>query len=277
MTIFSLSPLLFIAALSCVFPALAAPEHIHLWNSPQTIRREQDISKVVRKMSAGMYNAVLLNIKGEHTPDELFKDLNRRCYFDYATAYWYEVSNRVRLLIEPADSAVLAAAFHQPALKKRLSKAERKALKVAMDCVKRSVTPSMTRPEKVKALHDAIAEMCDYDHSNTENQSAVSVLLRGKGACGAYARTLWLMLDMQGIPCHIIQGCNKDAERSPHAWAIVQMDDNAWFHVDVCKDDADNVLTYRFFAVTDEEMARYHDWDKSSYPSTPSAKRAPVK
>lgn len=229
---------------------------------------------VVEKMSANMNNAVSIKIKGNLTPKDVFENLHRKYYFDYATAYWYYYgSGPIKFIIQPADNAVLAAAFHKRKLKKKLTDAEARALQVAKDCINRAISKTMTRQEKVLALHDAIAEMCNYDYANTENQSCVSVLLDGKGACGAYARTLWLMLNMIDIPCHIIQGCNNDAAQSPHAWALVQMDENAWYHVDVCKDDSNNVLTHALFALTDKEMGKLHSWDKAAYPATPVKSR----
>lgn len=267
---------LILAVAACAFtlPVGAKQDEPHSWEAPQTIRKTEDVLSVVEKMSANMNNAVPIKIKGNLTPKDIFDNLNRRYYFDYATAYWYYYSSGpIKFIIQPADNAVLAAAFHKRKLKKKLTDAEARALQVAEACINRTITNTMTRQEKVLALHDAIAEMCDYDHANTENQSCISVLLDGKGACGAYARTLWLMLNMIDIPCHIIQGCNNDAGQSPHAWALVQMDGNAWYHVDVCKDDSDNVLTHTLFAVTDKEMGKLHNWDKAAYPATPIKSR----
>lgn len=266
--------LLAIAALACIWPVAAKPDEPHSWASTQTIRKKEDVLTVVEKMSANMNDEVSIKIKGKLTPKDIFDDLNRKYYFDYATAYWYYYgSGPIKFIIKPADNAVLAAAFHKRTLKKKLTDAEARALQVATDCINRTISKTMTRQEKVLALHDAIAEMCNYDYANTQNQSCVSVLLDGKGACGAYARTLWLMLNMIDIPCHIIQGSNNDASQSPHAWALVQMDGNAWYHVDVCKDDSNHSLTHRLFAVTDEEMAKFHHWDKAAYPATPAKSR----
>lgn len=253
-----------------VLPECAARVDEYFWESPKSVRKREDIQHVVAKMAANLNNAVMLKIKGKRTVQDLLKNLNRRYFFDYATHYWYHVSGgKIRLTLKLADNAVLLAAYRKPKLKKRLSADEAQALKIAQDCVKRSIQPTMTRREKVKALHDAIADMCEYDDSDMGNQSCVSVLLHHKGACGAYARTLWLMLRMIDIPCHVIQGHNKNKKDSPHAWTLVQMDDGAWYHVDVCKDDLSEVISYRLFSVTDEVMAEKHDWDRQDYPATP--------
>ncbi len=266
-----ISVIIFIIGASVVFGE--APDEKLSWHHTQRIKSKDDILKVVKSMAQKMDNAVMINNKTKLSPDALFRNLNRKYYFDYATQYWYyHSSSELKFIIKLADNAILAAAYHNPKLRRKLSADEETALKVAMDCVKNTVKPSMSRMQKVKVLHDAIAKMCDYDYSNEENQSCVSVLAHHKGACGAYARTLWLMLNMINIPCHVIQGKNKNATNSPHAWVLVQMDGVKWYHVDVCKDDANNVLTHRLFAVTDEEMAKYHIWDKVSYPKTPQKK-----
>lgn len=266
-----LSIVVFVLSIGVIFGG--EPEEKHSWHHSQRIKSKDDILKVVQSMAKKMDTAVMLKNKGKLTPDELFKNLNRKYYFDYATHYWYYHSTgELKFIIKLAENAVLAAAYHNPKLRRKLSVDEAEALKVAMDCVKNTIKPSMSRREKVKALHDAIAKMCDYDNSDLTSQSCVSVLVHHKGACGAYARTLWLMLNMINIPCHIIQGKNRNETNSPHAWALVQMDGQKWYHVDVCKDDFNNKLSDRLFAVTDEEMAKYHQWDMSAYPKTPREK-----
>ncbi len=141
------------------------------------------------------------------------------------------------------------------------------ALQTAQNLIATHTHPDMTRLEKVLFLHDALAKHGAYDYSDISNQSCVSMLVRGVGACGAYARSMHLLLSMLDIPHHVIQGEN--VAGGPHCWGLVQLDDENWYHLDVTKDD-NPTTPYLYFCVTDTDMAQEHIWPQKHYPATPN-------
>ncbi len=209
--------------------------------------------------------------------------LPRSVYFDHAThysvSYTKNKGNRnnkyhhIKVGFTYSDGARILAAYRHPEIKDTLTPKELKALETAQKLIADFTHPDMTRLEKVLFLHDALAHHGGYDFSNIGNQSCVSMLVNGKGACGAYARCMQLLLSMLEIPHHVIQGDNKAG--GPHCWGLVQLDDENWYHVDVTKDD-NPTKPYQYFCVTDACMAQEHIWAQNDYPATPREVRVNI-
>ncbi len=200
--------------------------------------------------------------------------LPRCVYFDNATHHAYMwlpdgANNRVRnmrLRLTYSDGTRILAGYKHPEIEQTLSEDELRALDACKAIIRDAVHEDMTSLQKVLFLHDALAHHASYDYGDTSNQSCTSMMAEGIGACGAYARSMRLLLGMLGIPQRIIQGSNKDG--SPHCWGLVQLEDGHWYHLDVTKDD-DNPNRYQYFCVTDQQMSMGHNWEKEEYPDTP--------
>lgn len=108
-----------------------------------------------------------------------------------------------------------------------------------------------TRFEKVKFIHDWIAERVSYDNDfGATSYYATSVFLAPyKPVCEGYSEAFKMLCDRAGIPCIVVVG---DAGE-PHAWNYVKMEDGNWYAVDVTwddgwKDEAGNeVILYDYF------------------------------
>ena len=256
--------------LCCLFVTPAAHSRVAHQSGVPIVSSYEDLRDVVENMAMNLAPETMLRPAGEFKPVEsAFRELNYYGFFDFATHYYFEWrtdSPDIKFKVTLADNAVLYAAFRNPRLRRMLNRKEKRALKTAEVCVASVVHPDMTREEIVRALHDAVAAICSYDRSNMRNQSCVSVLTRNKGACGAYARTLWLLLAMNDIRSFVIQG--KDSAGGPHAWNLVEMEKDKWYHVDVTWDDSIPV-SHQYFRLTDAEMKRDHQWDGTYFPTTP--------
>lgn len=130
-----------------------------------------------------------------------------------------------------------------------------------------------TQVEKIKAVHDYIVLNGSYS-SNTKNSqySTYTFLTEGKGVCQAYALLMLKMLDELKIEAKYVKGYSNN-ER--HAWILVKVDQQ-WYHVDPTWDDpignqADEVR-YKYFMLTDKQIAATHSWEKSEYPVAKSEK-----
>lgn len=121
--------------------------------------------------------------------------------------------------------------------------------------------------EKVKAAHDFIVLSTAYS-SITENSqySPYTLLTENKAVCQAYALVLYRMLEKLGFDVRYVAG---DAREQLHAWVLVNLE-GAWYHIDVTWDDPvpdhPNEVQYNYFLVSDEQMAKDHEWDRMLYP-----------
>lgn len=75
------------------------------------------------------------------------------------------------------------------------------------------------------------------------------------------------MLKEVGIQNHIVTGTGNG---QAHAWNLVNIE-NKWYHLDTTFDDPvpDKAgrVTYSYFNMSDEQLSKDHDWDRSKYPA----------
>lgn len=118
------------------------------------------------------------------------------------------------------------------------------AMQAALDAV--TVTGD-SRYELLSSIHDTLCEMTAYDAEGLDTHNAAGALLDGHAVCDGYARAFKLLCDKYGIPCVVVAGTAiRSEEAEPHAWNLVQMENGAWYAVDVTWDDKDvgHSLTY---------------------------------
>lgn len=94
-----------------------------------------------------------------------------------------------------------------------------------------------TRFQIVQALHDYLVRNCVYDRSAADevispSRTAYGALANGKAVCQGYSLAYKLLLRRAGVPAVYV---GSDSMR--HAWNMVQMENNGWYHVDVTWDD----------------------------------------
>lgn len=105
-----------------------------------------------------------------------------------------------------------------------------------------------TRYEKLKNIHDFIAERVVYDpylggtNENPTDHYPTSVFLAPyTTVCEGYAEAFKILCDKAGIPCIVVVG---DANGGGHAWNYVKMEDNKWYAVDLTWDDQGDYGTF---------------------------------
>ncbi|MBN6188993.1 hypothetical protein JQN58_19245 [Aneurinibacillus sp. BA2021] len=139
--------------------------------------------------------------------------------------------------------------------------------------VKAILRPGMNEHEKVKAVHDYIVSHVDYDDSLTEF-SAYAALTKGKTVCNGYALLANKMLKAAGIENKIASGYAVNASGKPelHAWNLVRIE-GKWYHIDCTWDDLGEgkEVFYPFYALSDSEMKRNHQWAAAMLPKASSS------
>lgn len=94
-----------------------------------------------------------------------------------------------------------------------------------------------TRFQIVQALHDYLVRNCVYDRSAVNevvspSRTAYGALANGKAVCQGYSLAYKLLLRRAGVPAVYV-----GSDSMQHAWNMVKMENNAWYHVDVTLDD----------------------------------------
>lgn len=92
-----------------------------------------------------------------------------------------------------------------------------------------------TRYEKLKSMHDQLAEMITYDLNAEMPFTAPAAMLLKSSVCEGYAESLKLLCDREGIPCIVVVSSN-------HMWNQVQMEDGNWYYIDATWDDYDGLF-----------------------------------
>ncbi|MDA1800472.1 S-layer homology domain-containing protein [Bacillus cereus group sp. BY6-1LC] len=138
-------------------------------------------------------------------------------------------------------------------------------MKQAKAIVSSIIQVGMDDHEKVKAIHDYIVKHVSYDTSY-KAYTAYEALVNRSAVCQGYALLTYQLLKEAGIENHFVTGTG---DGQPHAWNLVKIE-NKWYHLDTTFDDPvpdeQGRVTYSYFNLSDEQIARNHEWNRSDYP-----------
>lgn len=133
------------------------------------------------------------------------------------------------------------------------------------------IKPSMSEFQKVFTIHNYIVNNTSYDTSNPIPGQAYTdygVFKMRKAVCEGYSKAMYRLLTDAGIKSYLVKGYGNNQS---HAWLIVRID-GKYTHIDPTWDDpitstGENILSYKYFGLTDTQIASSHSWDRNSYPS----------
>ncbi|KEK24179.1 transglutaminase domain-containing protein [Bacillus gaemokensis] len=127
------------------------------------------------------------------------------------------------------------------------------------------VKAGMDEHEKVKAIHDYVVKHVSYDTSY-KAYTAYEALANRSAVCQGYTLLTYQLLKEAGIQSHIVTG---KGNGQAHAWNLVKIE-NKWYHLDTTFDDPvpDKAgrVTYSYYNMSDEQLGKDHEWDRSKYP-----------
>ncbi len=140
------------------------------------------------------------------------------------------------------------------------------------------ISADMNDYEKEKAFHDYIINNAEYDYYNflqgsipASSYTAYGVLILGRGVCQGYAEAMHMLCCEAGLKSLVVQGTSVFGGKwYKHAWNIVRLESH-YYQLDVCWDDViapngDGALSYTYFNLNDQDMAKDHRWDEQQYP-----------
>lgn len=135
------------------------------------------------------------------------------------------------------------------------------SVKNQVDTWKNTVNSLSSEAEKVKMIHDLIAQKVDYNtdiYGNSFNedtaytQSVYSVFCMDKTVCAGYAQAFEMMCNGVGVDCIAVTS-------DDHEWNKVRINDS-WYNVD-CTWADQSTIDYEYFersdAVYDADLASY--------------------
>ncbi|PFL17679.1 S-layer protein [Bacillus cereus] len=138
-------------------------------------------------------------------------------------------------------------------------------MKQAKAIVSSIIQTGMDDHEKVKAIHDYVVKHVSYDTSY-KAYTAYEALANRFAVCQGYTLLTYQLLKEAGIENHFVVGTG---DGQPHAWNLVKID-NKWYHLDTTFDDpvpdVQGRVTYSYFNLSDEQIARNHEWNRGDYP-----------
>ncbi len=150
-------------------------------------------------------------------------------------------------------------------------KDEKQMLEEVESVLQHITTPNMSSLQKVIAVHDYIVRTYSYElHTKGSPFSVATFMKEKRGVCMAYALLFEKMMEVLQIPCHYVIGKADGEGDAGHAWNMVEID-GQWYHIDVTWDDIGHVfehheIRYRYFLLTDEQIAKNHQLDLDLYP-----------
>ncbi|GGE54704.1 transglutaminase domain-containing protein [Priestia taiwanensis] len=128
------------------------------------------------------------------------------------------------------------------------------------------IKAGMDEHEKVKAINDYVVKHVSYDTSY-KAYTAYEALANRSAVCQGYTLLTYQLLQEAGLQSHIVTGTGNG---QPHAWNLVKIE-GKWYHLDTTFNDPlpdkQGRVTYSYFNMSDEQLSKDHQWDRSKYPS----------
>lgn len=113
-----------------------------------------------------------------------------------------------------------------------------------------------SRHEKLKSIHDYLADNLVYDYSISEPNiyDIYGALVNGVCVCEGYAEAFKLLCDREGIPCITVIGTGNGGA---HKWNMVLMEDGKWYTLDATWDDQKSDTNYDYFLIGSKTKTPY--------------------
>ena len=245
-----------------------------------TLRSDTAVSSNTSISSTAQFNELMQRMVMEMTPTFSFSYagnigqlVKNSLWGDYSGTYRTsrDADGKCVVALESPCYIKILAAYRNPALKERLNAREKRTLCEAERLVRKLRPSDGSRFDYLVNIHDYLTKECRADLQGSN--CVTDMLLKECGACWAHSRTFYLLAQMSGLPCHIVNGHARGVE---HSWNLVQMENGEWYHLDTTWDDpitrgedaGDTIKYHRYFLVCDYHMSQDHTWNKAPFPKS---------
>ena len=171
-------------------------------------------------------------------------------WFDSGATYSYDESTGIVVEIKPQYNSLID----------ELSSAKIKFKANADEILSRARRLSDDRILSKEAyVHDCLCEVCEYDATAENHQSAYSCLVEGTSVCSGYARAFQYLMQQLDVPVYFVTG--DIIGGNAHAWNIIVIG-GKYYNVDVTWDDEVGrqlgESSHPYFNVTDNAVSATH-------------------
>lgn len=153
-------------------------------------------------------------------------------------------------------------------IKSKMKKADAKADAI----IKKIIKKSMTKKQKLQAIHDYLVKNCVYDENVSSGSyndafTAYGCLIKQRAVCQGYAAAFNLLALKVGIPSITVAG---EAGGGSHAWNFVKCSDG-YRYIDATWDDplpdrgSKAKVSQKYFYLTQKQLEQKHTWDKTEH------------
>ncbi len=197
--------------------------------------------------------------------------------YDHPEIFWlsmdpesgstFRIASRKESLADGSTTATVRTLTFQLVLRPGITvetiTEEEARLSAAKEEAGQAFSESADRYTKAKALHDYLCRSVIYDLEATRAHDMTGALLDGYAVCDGYAKAFQYLCMAYDIPCLTVPGsATQNGRAEPHAWNYVQMEDGAWYAVDVTWDDGSGQIRYHYFlvgagTVTSAQLGRF--------------------
>ena len=191
----------------------------------------------------------------EIDPDEVYRALEARYPYAFALHATTRPDRTTELRVEVS----------------RMARQEQ-AREYAQALAAESVSEGMTEAEKLRALHDALVRLCEYDLDTAQEPApdgasapfaADGAQLDHKAVCAGYGRAFGMLCEAAGLETVYVA-----SEEMNHGWNAVRLDGQTWY-IDCTFDDPvpdrGAYVSDQYFLVSADELAGTHVWDEAFY------------
>ena len=117
------------------------------------------------------------------------------------------------------------------------------------------INASMTELEKARVYYQWICDNCAYDFRAGDDSIShipYNLFENGLAVCDGYTGAYNLLLKLEGIACGALAN-------DTHIWTVATLD-GVEYHIDTTWGDTGSVISYDYFAMTEDQSRAYHDW-----------------
>lgn len=158
--------------------------------------------------------------------------------------------------LSAANSSMISGINESPGISLEEIKVAKRVYEARVQTILQSIpSDADTVQEKVKYLHDYLADTITYQDS-VNDQNAYSAIVERNTVCAGYAKAYQDLLTRLGIKCWYVTGY----ARQPHAWNVLWLNGEC-VYTDVTWADQETYIQYGYYNISKEQMEKDHTLD----------------
>lgn len=176
-------------------------------------------------------------------------ELDKPDFFWLASPYSYSIT----------DSGTFSLTLSSNLTYKEMIK-RRGQINSVINFVLAGLKKNMSEFERELYIHNYLVKNCVYQEKASKNNDRYTIygcLVEQSAVCEGYKNAFQQLLAYCGIESYGVSGSLKDSSNVDHVWNAVKIDGD-YYYTDVTWDDAEDIVMYDYFNLTDKELSHSH-------------------